>query len=106
MSLKVIGYEIQFYDSFMYMPLGLSKLKTSLGCQSDEKGGCPMALNHDDLIDIVMDHHPNLDCFKFHSMPEQQKEAFLTWWEENKNQPFHLLQHIVDYCVVGNSVTI
>ena len=80
--------------------MSLANLKTSLGCVSEEKGGFPMSLNHNDLIDIVMSHYPNLDCFPIQKMSEKQKTSFLEWWMERKNEPFHLLQQLVDYCVV------
>ena len=86
------------------MPLGLAKLKTSLGCKSASKGCSPLNLNNDAHIDLIFDHIPNLECFRIDSMQEQQKESFLAWYEEKKNEPFHILQNLVEYCIKGEQM--
>jgi hypothetical protein len=49
-----------------------------------------------------LDHLPDKHFYGPDSMMPLDKEEFLRWWEENKDEPFSLKETLSDYCYNGH----
>ena len=90
---------LKFIDSLNYFPMALSKLPKAFGlCDSFKKGYFPHLFNTADNQTYI-GPLPPIEFYSPDSMKEEDRDNFLQWYKEHKNDQFNMQQDLVDYCV-------
>ncbi|XP_018570577.2 uncharacterized protein LOC108910461 [Anoplophora glabripennis] len=99
---KIISMEVEnvkFLDSLNYLPMALSKLPKAFDLGPElKKGYFPHYFNteaNQNYIGLL----PPQEYYSPDTMKTEDREKFLQWYEEHKNDEFNMQKDIVEYCV-------
>lgn len=99
---KIISMElgnIKFLDSLNYFPMALAKLPKTFGLGDNfKKGYFPHLFNTFDNRNYV-GPLPSTEHYSVNTMKADDREKFLQWYEEHKNDIFDMKKEIVGYCI-------
>ena len=93
------GLNIRFLDSLNFLPMPLAKLPKSFGLEEKKKGFFPHLYNTPEHENDILPTLPDLKYYDPDSMSKERREEFMTWYEENKSEPFHFQNEMKDYCI-------
>ena len=92
------GLNIRLLDSLNFLPMALSKLPSSFGLEEKKKGFFPHLYNTPEHENDILPNLPDMKYYDPDSMSKDRREEFMTWYEENKDSPFHFQNEMKDYC--------
>lgn len=99
---KIISMEtanVKFIDSLNYFPMALSKLPKAFGLGDHfKKGYFPHLFNTLENQNYV-GPTPDMKFYSPDTMKADDREKFLNWHEQHKNDVFDIRKEIVEYCI-------
>ena len=84
--------------SYNHIPLPLSLMPKTFGLKIRDKGYFPFLFNKEENLDVVLEKLPEKDDYGYEFMTKDARHAFEHWYEEHKNQHFHLAEELAAYC--------
>jgi G:T-mismatch repair DNA endonuclease (very short patch repair protein) len=99
---KIIMMEvgnIKFIDSLNYFPMPLKSLPKAFGLGDDFKKGYFPHLFNTKANENYVGPLPAIEYYSPDTMKEGDRNKFLEWYEEHKNDVFDMQKDLVDYCV-------
>ena len=99
LSMTVPMFNIKFIDSLNFIPMGLAKFPKTFGMTELCKGYFPHHFNKEENQNYVGPIPPQSD-YAPNTMKPETREAFLTWYKEQKDNGyvFDFKEEIVKYC--------
>jgi hypothetical protein len=88
--------------SYNLIDIRLANFVKTWGLDIETKQHFPHAFNKEENLEEELDHLPDKEFYSPDSMMPADREEFLRWWEENKDQPFTLKESLAEYCYNGN----
>ncbi|XP_053406937.1 uncharacterized protein LOC128559427 [Mercenaria mercenaria] len=98
MCLTVPSCKIKMIDSINFLPMALSKLPAMFGFDELKKGYFPHLFNKKENQQVVLDGLPDLSFYNPDGMKPDDRQTFLKWYSEHKNDTFKLPRTVIDYC--------
>ena len=98
MSITVSANDMKFIDSFNFLPMALSKLPSAFGLKELAKGYFPHLFNTWANQNIVQPHLPEMRYYNPDSMKPSDREKFVQWYQNHRNDTFDFQKEIVKYC--------
>ncbi|XP_052806406.1 uncharacterized protein LOC128235642 [Mya arenaria] len=98
MSLTVDSCKLKMIDSINFLPMALAKLPSMFGIEELKKGYFPHLFNRKEYQNVVMNHLPDIQYYNPDGMKPGDRETFLTWYNEHKNDTFDLQHDLLTYC--------
>ena len=98
MSIEVSCCEIKMIDSLNFMPTSLSKLPAMFGLTEMKKGYCPHMFNKEENQNAILEHLPDLSYYNPEGMKVDDRETFLKWYKNHKQDQFHFANELLEYC--------
>uniref|UniRef100_A0AC34RI45 DNA-directed DNA polymerase n=1 Tax=Panagrolaimus sp. JU765 TaxID=591449 RepID=A0AC34RI45_9BILA len=91
--------ETFFLDSYNFMPLPLSSLKSAFGLKNVlDKPFFPYAYNIPENYNKILDHLPPKEDYFYHQMTKEKKDLFDQFYDQNYCTTFNLLKELESYC--------
>lgn len=90
---------IKFLDSLNYFPMALSQLPKAFGLGDGFKKGYFPHLFNTTKNENYVGSLPAIEFYDPDSMKEEDREKFLSWYAEHKNDEFNMQRDLVDYCI-------
>jgi len=98
MSLQVPACKIKMIDSINFLPMALAKLPSMFGFEELKKGYFPHLYNRKENQHRVLDGLPDISYYTPDGMKPDDRNTFLTWYEEHKHDTFDFQQELLAYC--------
>ena len=98
MSLTVESCKIKMIDSINFLPMALAKLPDMFGFKELKKGYFPHLFNKKENQNVVLDRLPELVYYNPDSLKPDDRENLLIWYNDHKNDKFHLQHELKTYC--------
>jgi len=99
MYMRDTQHNITLLDSINFLPMALSKLPKSFGLDELRKGYFPHLFNTKANQTAQLDHLPPMDMYCHNSMQKDTRDAFVSWYEQHKSDPFDLQKDMLSYCI-------
>jgi hypothetical protein len=96
LCLEVCG--IKFIDSYNFLPFALAKMPATFGLTELKKGYLPHFFNAAENQNYV-GPYPAAHYYNPDDMSISNRQAFYTWYEQQKNKTFDFHQEFLDYCI-------
>ena len=97
--MMALGKNLRFIDSLSYFPMALSALPKAFDLPPEtKKGYFPHLFNTVENTNYV-GKLPKVEYYDPDSMKPKEREIFLKWYAEHKEDEFNMKQDIVAYCV-------
>lgn len=97
MSIQFTTLQMTFIDSFNFLPMGLSKLPKTFGISELAKGYFPHLFNKEENQNYV-GVLPAKEYYCPETMSPSDRNSFLQWYEQRKDEPFDFRKEILLYC--------
>lgn len=89
---------IRFLDSLNFLPMPLKDLPATFGFQNEAvKGYFPHFFNKEENQNYI-GPLPSPETYGFNQMQSEEREKFLTWYNENKTKDFDFRHEMHKYC--------
>jgi hypothetical protein len=98
MSIEVPSCNIRMIDSLNFIPVALAAMPGSFGETELIKGYFPHLFNRKENQSVILTSLPDLKYYTPNSMKPEARQAFLKWYDENKNAVFDFQREILRYC--------
>ncbi|XP_031342995.1 uncharacterized protein LOC116170631, partial [Photinus pyralis] len=99
---KIISLSInnvKLLDSLNYFPMSLAKLPKAFGLTDDfRKGFFPHHFNTPENQNYV-GPYPDMKYYNPDAMKTDERDKFISWYTENKDNIFDMQKEIVSYCI-------
>ena len=98
---KILSMNIkhfQFIDSLSFLPMALSKLPKTFGFINEKKGIFPHLFNKPENWNIVQNNLPDIEYYQINTMKSLDRNDFINWYSENKNNHFNFQMELEKYC--------
>ncbi|KAG1651988.1 putative DNA polymerase [Nymphon striatum] len=92
------GLNIRLIDSLNFMKMGLKDLPKCFGLTGSKKGDFPHLFNRTENQNYK-GKYPDLKYYNTGSMKSTEREHFLKWYEEVKDETFDFKKELVAYCL-------
>lgn len=94
MSIEVPHLKMKFIDSLNFIPMhmALSKIPRLA------KGYFPHLFNTRDNQQTILDCLPDMKYYNPGGMMPEDRQKFMSWYDEHKNDTFHFEKEITKYC--------
>ena len=96
------GIGLTLLDSLNFLPMALSQLPKSFGLDTLKKGYFPHMYNSRDILqdedNLFLEHLPPISYYDPNTMSRVQRDQFMTWYNEHKDQPFNFHEELLEYC--------
>ena len=89
---------IKVIDSFNHLPMSLSKLPRAFGLDEIKKGYFAHLFNIEQNPNYL-GPYPDAKLYSPELMTVENREIFLNWYKEKKEDVFDFKQEMLDYCV-------
>ena len=90
---------IKFIDSLNYFPMSLAKLPKAFGLEDNFKKGYFPHLFNTRVNENYVGPLPPMEFYSPDSMKIEDRDTFVSWYEEHKNDLFDMQRDLTDYCV-------
>ena len=87
--------------SYNLIPIRLANFVKTFELDIETKQHFPHAFNVEANFDNELDHLPDKHFYAPQSMMPSDREDFLKWYEEHRNEPFSLKAKLSEYCHNG-----
>lgn len=64
----------------------------------EQKPHFPHYFNMNENLDVELPHLPPIECYGIEEMKAAERHAFMQFYSENREQPFHLRSALIEYC--------
>ena len=98
MSLTVDICKIRMIDSINFLAMALSKLPGMFGFDELKKGYFPHLFNRKENQSVVLDRLPDVSFYNPDAMKPQDRDQFLNWYNNHKNDKFDFQRELLTYC--------
>ena len=99
MSIEVPACNIRMIDSINFLPTALSNLPKMFSFDNElSKGYFPHLFNRKENQQVKLNHLPDMKYYGPESMKQEQREAFLKWYELHKHDTFDFQKELLRYC--------
>ncbi|XP_061178357.1 uncharacterized protein LOC133186998 [Saccostrea echinata] len=98
MSIKVPHLKMKFIDSTNFIPMALSKIPKAFNLSELAKGYFPHLFNKRENQHIILDRLPDMNYYNPEGMMPDDRQNFMLWYDEHKNDSFHFEEEITKYC--------
>jgi len=92
-------FNITFLDSVNFLPMPLASLPKSFGLTELKKGYFPHLFNCRENQEIVLQHLPDKKFYCPDTMKIENRNIFLKWYEEHKDDVFDFQEELLNYCI-------
>lgn len=98
MSIEVPHLKMKFIDSMNFIPMDLSKIPKAFNLSELAKGYFPHLFNTRDNQQTILDCLPDMKYYNPGGMMPEDRQKFMSWYDEHKNDTFHFEKEITKYC--------
>ena len=99
MSVEIPACNIRMIDSINFLPTALCNLPKMFNFENDlAKATFPHLFNRKENQNVVLDHLPDVNYYNPDTMKEEQRTAFLEWYEKHKHEQFDFQKELLRYC--------
>ena len=96
MCMKAQG--LRFVDSINFIPMALAKIPKAFDLKQLRKGWFPHRCNRPENVGYV-GPMPKAELYEPSDMKDAQREEFLGWYEEHKDDTFDMDRELLTYCI-------
>lgn len=98
MSIKVPHLKMKFIDSMNFIPMALSKIPKAFNLSELAKGYFPHLFNKHENQLVILNRLPDMNYYNPGGMMPDDRQKFMLWYDEHKNDVFHFEKDITKYC--------
>lgn len=81
-----------------FIPMALSKIPKAFNLSELAKGYFPHLFNNRENQQTILDCLPDMKYYNPGDMMPEDREKFISWYDEHKNDTFHFQKEITKYC--------
>lgn len=81
-----------------FIPMALSKIPKAFNLSELAKGYFPHLFNNRENQQTILDCLPYIKYYNPGGMMPEDREKFISWYDEHKNDTFHFQKEITKYC--------
>lgn len=89
---------IKMIYSINFLPMALSKLPKMFGLSELATAYFPHLYNRKDNQQVILSQLPDVEYYIPNAMKPEDRKVFLSWYAENKDNPFNIRYELVRYC--------
>lgn len=98
LSIEVPHMKMKFIDSMNFIPMALSKIPKAFNLSKLAKGYFPHLFNNEENQQTILDCLPDIKYYNPGGMMPEDREKFISWYYEHKNDTFDFEKEITKYC--------
>ena len=99
MCIEIPACNIRMIDSINFLPTALCNLPKMFDFDDKlAKASFPHLFNRKENQNVILKNLPDLKYYNPDAMKAEQREAFLQWYDKNKNTRFDFQEELLKYC--------